>query len=61
MARPEAGSSNANPEDVHPQGNIGDTADRPPFFTSWSRVYTAVLAFLALLIILFYVFMKAFS
>ena len=33
----------------------------PPFLRTWPRVYAAVLGWLALLIILFYVFAKAFS
>jgi hypothetical protein len=33
----------------------------PPFLGAWRRVYIAVLAYLALLIALFYAFTKAFS
>ncbi len=33
----------------------------PPFLGTWGRVYTAVLASLALLIVIFYVFMRVFS
>ena len=33
----------------------------PPFLGSWRRVYTAVVAYLALLIALCYVFTRAFS
>jgi hypothetical protein len=33
----------------------------PPFLGSWRRVYTAVVIYLAGLILLFYLFMRAFS
>lgn len=33
----------------------------PPFLGTWPRVYTAVLIYLAILIILFYVFTRMFS
>jgi len=33
----------------------------PPFLGSWRRVYLAVLVYLGVLIVLFYLFMKAFS
>lgn len=33
----------------------------PPFLGAWHRVYAAVLAYLALLIALFYGFTRAFS
>jgi len=33
----------------------------PPFLGSWSRVYTAVVVYLALLIALCYAFTRAFS
>ncbi len=33
----------------------------PPFLGRWSRVYTAVLIYLATLITVFYVFARAFS
>ncbi len=33
----------------------------PPFLGTWRRVYTAVLAFLALVIAAFYVFTRVFS
>jgi len=35
--------------------------DPPPFLGAWRRVYLAVLAYLALLITLFYVFTRVFS
>jgi hypothetical protein len=34
---------------------------RPPFFSSWSRLYAAVLLNLALQVLLFYLFTKAFE
>ena len=33
----------------------------PPFLRTWPRVYTAVLIYLATLIVLFYVFTRMFS
>lgn len=33
----------------------------PPFFGTWSRLYTAVIVYLVFLIILFYFFTKAFN
>jgi hypothetical protein len=33
----------------------------PPFLGTWPRVYAAVLVYLALLIVLFYVFTRMFS
>lgn len=33
----------------------------PPFLGKWPRVYGAVLAYLAALILLFYIFTKAFT
>jgi hypothetical protein len=33
----------------------------PPFFGTWSRVYAAIIGWLALLILLFFLFSKAFS
>jgi hypothetical protein len=33
----------------------------PPFLRKWSRVYAAVLVYLAALILLFYFFTKAFT
>ena len=35
--------------------------DPPPFLTSWSRVYIAVLSYLAALIALFYAFTQYFA
>ena len=33
----------------------------PPFLRTWPRVYAAVLGWLALLIVLFYLFTRAYS
>ena len=33
----------------------------PPFLGTWPRVYTAVLVYLAVLIVLFYIFTRMFS
>lgn len=41
--------------------NGGESEDRPPFFSSWPKVYTFVLSFLSFLILLFYLFMKVYS
>jgi len=35
--------------------------EKPPIFSSWKRLYTVVLLNLALLIVLFYLFTKAFD
>ncbi len=42
-----------------PNGNNGE--DRPPIFSSWKRLYIAVLLALALQVGLFYLFTKAFE
>lgn len=34
--------------------------EKPPFFSTWRRLYIAVLGYLCALIFLFYVFTKAF-
>jgi hypothetical protein len=39
--------------------NVDD--EPPPFLGAWPRVYRAVLVYLALLIALFYIFMRVFS
>jgi len=33
----------------------------PPFLGAWKRVYIAVLCYLALIIVLFYIFSKAYA
>lgn len=38
-----------------------ETEEPPPLFGTWRRLYAAVLGFLALLIALFYLFMRAFE
>jgi hypothetical protein len=35
--------------------------ERPPFFSTWSRLYTAVLASLIIYVVLMLVFMRAFT
>lgn len=35
--------------------------DRPPIFRTWRRLYAVVVAYLALLILLFYAFTKAYQ
>ncbi len=38
-----------------------DDQDKPPILSSWSRLYAAVLLNLAILILLFFLFTKAFE
>ncbi len=38
-----------------------DESERPPLFSSWGRLYTAVLLNLALQILLFYVLTRVFE
>ncbi len=33
----------------------------PPFLGTWRRIYTAILVYLAVLIVVFYLFTKAFA
>ena len=35
--------------------------DKPPFFGSWNKIYLLVFSVLVILILLFYLFAKAFS
>lgn len=44
-----------------PISNISNNDSPPPFFESWRALYAIVLAELGVLIILFYLFMKAFE
>ncbi len=44
---------------THPPEQMPD--EPPPFLGRWGRVYAAVLAYLALLIAGFYIFMRVFS
>lgn len=41
--------------------NENTDQEKPPILSSWNRLYTVVLLNLALLIVLFYVFTKAFD
>jgi hypothetical protein len=41
------------------RGDMPD--DPPPFLGTWRRLYTLVLVYLAVLIVLFYTFTRAFS
>jgi len=45
---------------VDPPSPFSDS-EHPPFLKSWSRLYGLVLVELAILIVLFYAFMKAFE
>lgn len=47
-----------NPENRNPE-EMPD--DPPPFLGTWPRVYTVVLLYLAALIVVFYLFMRAFT
>ena len=44
-----------------PDGRDEMPDEPPPFLGTWRRIYTAVLVYLALLIVAFYVFMRVFS
>ena len=44
-----------------PQGRAEMPDDPPPFLGTWPRVYTAVLVYLAALIVLLYAFTRFFS
>jgi hypothetical protein len=44
-----------------PTEKTEDDRDRPPFFSSWNRLYAVVLLNLALQIFLFYLFTVAFQ
>jgi hypothetical protein len=46
------------PPDPDTRSRITD--DRPPFFRGWGGVYGAVLGFLGFLVLLFYLFTRAF-
>ena len=46
--------------DVSELGPTGED-EPPPFLGTWRRIYAAVLIYLAGLIVLFYLFMRAFS
>ena len=35
--------------------------DKPPFFRTWRRLYLSVIVYLGLLILLFYIFTKAYQ
>jgi hypothetical protein len=39
----------------------GEQEEKPPMLVSWSRLYAVVIAELAVLILLFYLFTKAFE
>lgn len=58
-------SGTAAPGDAGPAGQRtgagGNAEDRPPFLGSWRNIYTAVLLYLAGLILLFYLFTRVFS
>ena len=41
--------------------DIGSKEETPPFFSSWNKLYAIVFFTFAVLVILFYVFTKAFE
>jgi len=43
----------------NPNKSVED--DKPPLFGSWNKLYAFVFSFLVILVILFYVFTKAFE
>jgi hypothetical protein len=45
----------------HPTKENEDEQGRPPFFSSWGRLYAVVLLNLAFQILLFYIFTRAFK
>jgi hypothetical protein len=47
-------------ENQHPE-KTDNEQDRPPIFSSWNRLYVVLLLNLAIQVILFYLFMKAFE
>lgn len=46
---------------IEPEYKKKDEQDKPPFFSSWKKLYMLVLLNLAVLIVLFYLFMKTFD
>jgi len=51
--------SGAGPNGAAHDADMPD--ERPPFFGTWPRVYAAVLAWVAVLIFLFWLFSRAFA
>jgi len=47
--------------DGRQSGRDGDPGEPPPFLGSWGRLYLAVLGWLALLILLFWLFARTFT
>jgi hypothetical protein len=43
------------------QPDHNEEDEKPPFLRSWNRVYGAVLSLLVVLMVLFYLFMRAFT
>lgn len=50
-----------NPEGVPAEDAARQNEERPPVGGSWGRLYAAVLAWLALLILLFHLFSRRFA
>jgi len=38
--------------------SVEEEVEKPPFFSSWNRLYAFVLGFFVLLVVLFYIFTK---
>jgi len=49
------------PKTQNPKPPLGENESSPPFFKSWRRLYFVVLGELVVLVVLFYLFMKAFG
>lgn len=49
------------PHDESPQTTANAADEAPPFGTSWTTLYVVVLVNLAVLIVLFYLFTRAFA
>jgi len=46
---------------TEPKNKKAEDEEKPPLFSSWKRLYTLVLLNLVVLIVLFYLFTKAFE
>jgi len=49
------------PPEFEPVRTTGQDEEGPPFLGSWGRLYAAVLVYLALLVIAFFVFQTSFT
>jgi hypothetical protein len=58
---PKLTTENSQPKTQNLTRPVEASESNPPFLKSWRRLYTAVIAELAVLIVLFYLFTKAFE